>query len=212
MRVAYLNITDPSTQCPAGFKVETANDTRFCIRDTNSSGCHSMMFEAIGHPYSRVCGYVRGYAYHTPDAFHNEHNAHLNGTYVDGVSITYGTTPTHIWTYVAGYQENASPNNNCPCNTPPSGPTPPSYVGSDYYCEAGTLTYQAMPKWYTNDPLWDGMQCGGDEGPCCNHTGLPWFNKNILTATTAAINVRVCLSEAISNENIGIDYLTIFVK
>ena len=52
MRVAYLNMTDLSTHCPAGFKVKTANDTRFCIRDTSSSGCHSMMFEAIGHPYS----------------------------------------------------------------------------------------------------------------------------------------------------------------
>ena len=34
MRVAHLNMTDPSSQCPATFRVETANNTRFCIRNT----------------------------------------------------------------------------------------------------------------------------------------------------------------------------------
>ena len=38
MRVAHLNMTDPSSQCPAGFRVETSNNKRFCIRDS-SAGC-----------------------------------------------------------------------------------------------------------------------------------------------------------------------------
>ena len=55
--------------------------------------------------------------------------------------------------------------------------TVPGFVGSDYYCEAGTLN--SAHVWFTSDPLWDGMQCGGVEGPCCNHTGLPWFHKTL---------------------------------
>ena len=143
MRVAHLNMTDPSSQCPVGFRVETANNTRFCIRNTSSAGCGSMLFEPFGLTYSQVCGYVRGYSYFSPDAFHvygvRRSNEPLSGNYVDGVSITYGTPPTHIWTYAAGFQENTLeiPKSNCPCNTPP-GTSPPPYVGSSYYCESGS--------------------------------------------------------------------------
>ena len=73
MRVAHLNMTDPSSQCPVGFRVETANNTRFCIRDTSSAGCGSMLFEPFGLTYSQVCGYVRGYSFATMDAFAKPH-------------------------------------------------------------------------------------------------------------------------------------------
>ena len=75
----------------------------------------------------------------------------------------------------------------------------------------GALNNPPSP-WHTSDPLWDGVQCGGDEGPCCNHTGLPWFNKNTPTPTTATINVRICLDEDTSNENLGVEHLELFVK
>ena len=84
-------------------------------------------------------------------------------------------------------------------------------MGSDYYCESGTKIV-VWSAWHTSDPLWDGMQCGGDEGPCCNHTGLPWFNKNTPTTTAATINVRLCPDENTNNENIGIERLELFVK
>ena len=49
MRVpAHLNMTDPSSQCPVGFRVETATNTRFCIKDNSSAGCGSMLFEPFG--------------------------------------------------------------------------------------------------------------------------------------------------------------------
>ena len=211
MRVAYFNMTDPSSQCPAGFRIETANNKRFCIRDTSSAGCGSMLFESFELPYSQVCGYVRGYPMITPDGFANPdgvvRNVPLNGNYVDGVSITYGTPPTHLWTYVAGARSESYGVHNCPCNTPPSIQAP-SFISSDFYCEAGS----SQSGWHTSDPLWDGMQCGSQEVPCCNHTGLPWFHKNTLTLTIALINVRVCLDEDTDNENIGIERLELYVK
>ena len=80
MRVAHLNMTDPSSQCPVGFRVETATNTRFCIRDTRSAGCGSMLFEPFGLTYSQVCGYVRGYSYATVDAWGDVRP--LSGIYV----------------------------------------------------------------------------------------------------------------------------------
>ena len=210
MRVAHLNMTDPSSQCPVGFRVETANNKRFCIRDTNSAGCRSVIYNSFGFTYSQICGRVRGYSFATTDGFH--YNVPLNGSYADGVSITYGTPPTHIWTYASGHQETGNHELNCPCNTPP-GTSPPSYVGSSYYCESGSLNDpNSQLTWHTSDPLWDGMQCGGDEGPCCNPTGLPWFNKNLLTPLTADINIRLCVNEITTNENIGIERRELYIK
>ena len=216
MRVAYLNVTDPSSQCPAGYRVETDNNKNFCIRNTSDGSCAPILSESYGLIYSQVCGYVRGYQFGPIDCF-NASPKILNGSYVDGVSITYNTPPRHLWTYAVGLQENNLQqefiNLMCPCNANQIGRTiySPSFVGNDYYCESGVLN-DAQPVWYTNDPLWDGMQCGGDEGPCCNRTGLPWFNKNLSTPTTATITTRVCLDEDTTNENIGIDRLELYIK
>ena len=173
-----------------------------------------MLFEPFGLTYSQVCGYVRGYSFASVDAFAGSlygkvRNQNLSGNYVDGVSITYGNPPAHhLWTYAAGVAEQGYPFFSCPCR---SGSSAPSYVGSDNYCEAGALNNPPTP-WCTSDPLWDGMQYGGVEGPCCNHPGLPWFNKNTSTPTNAAINVRICLDEDTSNENLGVERLEVFVK
>ena len=103
MRVAHLNMTDPSSQCPAGFKVETVNSTDFCIRNTTKAGCSSMVYESYGVTYSQVCGYARGYAYNSPDAF--RHTCDNEVLCVDGISITYGSPLSHVWTYVADFKE-----------------------------------------------------------------------------------------------------------
>ena len=210
MRVAYLNMTDPSSQCPAGFRAENANNTRFCIRNTINAGCRSMITEQFGIKYTQVCGYVRGYQYGTTDAFGDFGSVN---TIVDGVSITAGAT--HVWTYAAGFQEAKRDHTdiepNCPCNSASQHVTPLS-VDDDYYCESGSLSHPDQADiWYTTDPLWDGMQCGGDEGPCCNHTGLPWFTKT-LSSTTATLNVDLCVDENIGSENVGVEQFELYIK
>ena len=35
------------------------------------------------------------------------------------------------------------------------GPSPPSFVGSDYYCESGNSADNPLPIVYSNDTLWD---------------------------------------------------------
>lgn len=65
------------------------------------------------------------------------------GPYVDGVSITYGTPREHIWTYAIGNTDKSNflPRfaTNCPCSQFP-GHLPPSFVGTNYYCESGRLS------------------------------------------------------------------------
>ena len=100
MRVAHLNMTDPSSQCSAGFRIETVSNTRFCIRNTSNAGCRSMITEQFGIKYTQVCGYVRGYQRRLTDTFGDFGSVN---TIADGVSITAGAT--HVWTYAARFQE-----------------------------------------------------------------------------------------------------------
>ena len=214
-RMFRLSMADPSSQCPAGFSLTTQNGVRFCTRSNTAAGCTGIDTDNFGHDYTQVCGFVRGYAYHTPDAFGplGRSSEPLSGNYVDGVSITYGTPPNHLWTYAAGLTEEGgsiSTTFACPCNTDGVKSNVPSYVGSDYYCESGALNNFSQ-QWYTDDPLWDGMQCGGTEGPCCANP-TPWFNRNMLSPTNDDILMRVCLNEDAGNENIGLERVEIYVK
>jgi len=81
----------------------------------------------------------------------------IDDPYVDGVSITHGASPRkHIWTYAGGLYEYNTVSTNCRCND--DGIPPPSFVGSDYYCEAAiSAGGWEPPVLYSNVPLWDGQ-------------------------------------------------------
>ena len=104
-RVVYLNMSNPSQQCPSGWE-EASQPVRSCGRVTSTRGsCDSVIFPTNGQSYSRVCGHLRGYQVGYNNAF-NPYSYSLDRTinshYVDGVSITYGSSRTHIWTLAVG--------------------------------------------------------------------------------------------------------------
>ena len=72
-RVAYLNMTDPSQQCPSAWTLQThsSESMRLCGRESSSASCKSVTYSTFGMNYSHVCGRVRGYQISTPDAFQN---------------------------------------------------------------------------------------------------------------------------------------------
>ena len=106
----------------------------------------------------------------------------------------------------------ASPKSNCPCNNS-SGLVPPPFVGSDYYCETGDNDYSCCANtFFSNDPLWDGQQCPGEEAPCCTHPNMPWFNKILSETTTEDIELRVCGSHGIANEDTPLEVIELFVR
>ncbi|KAL5505669.1 hypothetical protein EMCRGX_G007135 [Ephydatia muelleri] len=122
----------------------------------------------------------------------------------EAISITYGAPGKrqHIFTYAAGYMESFSKPSTCPCN---GGTSPPAYVGSDYYCESGNTGQDwESSRLYHEDPLWDGQQCGGREGTCCNPPNLGWFCKKFSTSVTGDIEFRLCADESLANENLAL--------
>ena len=224
MRVGYLNMSESDASCPSGLTFRQFNniDHGLCGRPMSSS----VTYSAHGFNYSKVCGQIRGYQFGVPDGFPplNLAKAIPNidncNTYVDGVTFTYGSNlHKHIWTYAGGSRETAGGNDLkrpyvCPCNSDSSDTYAPEWVGNDYYCESGLHSSQSHHEvLFANDPLWDGQQCNGNEGPCCTNPNMPWFIKALNETTTEDIELRMCGSEDPSNdEDTPLDIIELYIR
>ena len=212
-RLAYLDMSDATQNCPSGFRLYQSGGVRACGRDSSSAGCASVQFPSNGISYSQICGRVTGYQYGHTDGLHT--HSSIDSTYLEGVSITRGSPRQHVWTLMAGYGEARSTSDACPCNTG-SSVSVQSFIGNNYFCESGnTASSSPSQILYTSDPLWDGQGCGGAEGPCCNVPGIPWFHRDYdSTTTTDYIELRVCADNGAEGyeEDSPVSYYEIYVK
>ena len=212
-RLAYLDMSDATQNCPSGFRLYQSGGVRACGRTNSSAGCVSVQFPSNGISYSQICGRVSGYQFYSPDAFYIGSND-INSHYVDGVSITRGSPRQHVWTLANGVTDsyNNNPQYICPCSTG-SIQTVPSFVGNHYFCESGNHAISWTNTLYTSDPLWDGQGCGSLESSCCNVPGIPWFHRDYgSTTTTDYIELRVCGDEGISTEDSPVGYYEFYIK
>ena len=215
-RVAELDMTNSSQQCPSGLRQRTDGDIRTCVRNTDSAGYTSVAYSTSGVSYSRVCGKVIAYQVGTTNAFRDATND-IDSTYVDGISLTHGDPKEHIWTFAAALDEagtNTDASHYCRCQNILSlnPPSPPSFVGGDYFCDAGNRqNTEGQLLFYATDPLWDGAGC---ESPstCCSFNTPPWFYKQLPQPTTDDIEMRVCRNEDATNEDIAIQVAEIYVQ
>ena len=212
-RLAYLNMTDTTQNCPSGLTLYQFDGVRACGRPASNIGsCASVQFPSNGISYSQVCGRVVGYQYDSPEAISNATGANrndLNSYYVDGVSITRGSPRQHVWTLMAD-----TVHHFCPCASvaPGNSTVVQSFVGDHYFCEAAA-TNGTTGRYFPNDPLWDGQGCDSSEVNCCLAPGIPWFHRDYNgTTTTDYIELRVCADERRSNEDSPVGYYEIYVK
>ncbi len=211
MRVANLDTTDHTQQCPGGFSLKT-DPKRVCVRTTDR-GCTSITFPVHGVQYSKVCGQVRGYQVGSTDALGlRSSSVTIDNNYVDGVSITHGALPRqHIWTFAAALDETTYNTLACPCTQTDTTYTErvPSFIGNDYFCETGTKKIIEEGKFYKKDPLWDGKRCGPTSS-CCQFNSPPWFCKELPQPTTDDIQVRVCTNQ--STEDVAIELIELYLQ
>ena len=213
-RVAYLNMSDPTQQCPSAWREYNTSGVRACGRPvTNVGSCAQVQYPSNNSQYSRVCGRAIGYQYGTTDAFGNVALGRtIDSYYVYGVSFTHGSPRTHIWTLAAGLTERESISHaqyNCPC-AHQTMQVPPLFVGNDYYCESGNPTGTYITHHlYSEDPLWDGGQC---EGECCsNGKSPPWFSVELTNPTTDDIEVRICCPQG-TFDDVAIQLMELYIQ
>jgi len=194
--------------CPGTWRKIT-NPKKLCL-GLSSAGCATANFDVKGVSYDNICGQAKAYQKGSPDAFQSKIQS-IDGMYVDGISITLGSPRKHVWTYAAGLSDDHDyPNYNCPCATYP-GPSPPAFVGNDYYCESGDVGTHDGVSYYLSDPLWDGNGCGSGNG-CCAQIGMPWFHRKIKLPVVDDFEIRICKnSPSINNEDIAVEKVELFV-
>ncbi len=213
-RIAHLNMSDPSQQCPPNWSLITT-PVRGCRQ--NSIGCDSAFFPSNGLSYSRVCGRVIAYQGSSPNAFEpyiQSMALTLEQGYLDGISLTHGVAGSrqHIWSFVAAYSQAATTTRwTCPCtNSQRTWPhTVPPFIQNNYFCDTGIVNYTSGV--HSSNPLWDGQGCGSTN-TCCKFNNPPWFCTTLPQPTTDDIEVRMCHDQEINNEHVLIFLLDIFVK
>ena len=196
MRVGEVSA---SQGCPTGLEPVTAGGRKMC-RKTVNVGCSSVTFPAQGVSYSKVCGLVYGYKFHSTDGFYRYNCPHctIDQPYVDGVSITHGHPRQHIWSLAA---VNSDPQ-YCPCA---SNPTQfsflPSFISNDdFVCDVASTT---------TDRLWDSQGCPSSFQQCCERGS--WFCKELPESTTDDIEFRLCTDQERANEDVYIQHAELYV-
>ena len=218
-KIANLNMSDPAQTCPPAWEL-IASPRRSCGIPSNAGGqaCYSAIFSTQGVQYSRVCGRIVGYQIGQPEAFVLENLGNpqsIDGAYIDGVSLTYGSPRQHIWSFAAALDESASTyRSSCPC-TNVNNPNPinvPAFIGTDYFCETGVPTGEVWTNsfFYANDPLWDGQGCG-PSSTCCTFNNPPWFCKRLSQSTNADLEMRICGVGSPQFENTPIELAEIYI-
>ena len=210
-RVVYLNMTDPNTNCPSGWKLTTYSNTT-CGRASNSQlSCDSVFFPVSRGDYTSVCGSIRAYQYDGTDGFQAYHDGYvttIEGAYVAGVSLTHGSPRQHIWTFAAGYSEDIRTRRDiCPCDASINITIPP-FVGEDYFCESGVNSGYAI-GFYPDDPLWDGEGCSSNSS-CCSFNSPPYFTKQLPSPTSDPIEARICMM--VEDEDSAVEFIELYVK
>ena len=209
-RIASINIS-AGDDCPTGWNKSSYNGVSFCRAPSDSGGCYPTFFSTSGVSYQHVCGRARGYQKGSPDGFYYNRLS-IDTYYVYGLSITHGDPRQHIWTYAAGLSDAENyPSWNCPCAIIP-GPAPPSFVGSNYYCESGAVSgpYD-VDAYYLSDPLWDGAGCSTNN-TCCSNTNQPWFYHQLSGITQDDIEVRICRPQSFATDAILVDILELYIQ
>ena len=219
MRVANLDMTNPSHVCPAGMFLGADTRKRLCRRRV-AAGCISIFFPTYHLPYSKVCGRVIAYQEGTADAFlqyYNDNTLTIDDDFLDGVTISVGYPRTHIWSFAAAHTEGgagADSISSCPCartDTPSSAVVPP-FVENEYFCESGTQNRGAEYNvLYLDDPLWDGEGCP-DNSACCQLNNPPWFCRDLGQQFRNDLEVRLCGNENRGNEDVALDVIELYVQ
>ena len=212
-RVAYLNMSDPSQQCPSVWQ-EITTPHRVCGRFSTSHGsCEGLTYSTGSEQYDQVCGRIIGYQIGTPNAFEP---FSIDSYYLDGVSVTHGFPRQHIWSFAGGLDEVTViyASSKCPCVTgSTNGNRVLSFVGQNYFCESGITRWNGTIGvfWLNGDPLWDGQGCGPTSS-CCTFNSPPWFNVTLSSPTTDDIEVRICGDGGVEDEDTPIQLIELYVK
>jgi len=210
-RIAHINISAGDNW----WRKDTHSESgvSFCPVVSDGCGCSSAYFSTNGISYQRVCGRVRGYQKGATTGFypyHNDDQTTIDSQYTEGLLITYNNRHQHIWTYATSLHDDEVYHINCQCAFG-GGVASPPLVGTNYYCESGTIDTWGKLFYYFSDPLWDGSNCYRSTN-CWTNPTLPWFYWEFSQSTTGDIEARICHRYSFTHGSTLIDQLELYIQ
>ena len=203
---------DLGQNCPGNWTLSESNSMRTCGKKTEKNTCDSLVISTHGQTYQSVRGRVRAYQFGTPDAFKvTSIGPSIDNPYVDGISITHGQNPReHIFTLAVGvvpYFPGEGDRKMYTCPNTGYGHPQPAFVAEKYFCSSGASRVDVRSGMLLSDtPLWtDGVNC--DE---CMRPRT--FCVNLPEQTIEDLELRICTDEAVSNEDIRIEMIDLWIK
>ena len=200
---------DRGQNCPDNWKLSESNSLRMCGKKTNGGkSCDSVVISTHGQSYQSVRGRFVAYQFGTPDAF-KVASTNIEDAYVDGISITHGQNPRkHVFTLAVGvvpYYAGEGSRRLYTCPNTGYGKPQPAFVADKYFCSSRPDT-EDETQLLSDTPLWtDGANC--DE---CMHPRT--FCMNLPEITTEDLELRICTDESLTNEDIRIEMIDLFIK
>ena len=76
-RVAELDMTNSSHQCPSGLRQHNNFTIRTCVADNSDPTCSSVHFNCHSLQYNKVCGMIRAYQIGSPTNFESDSRTEL---------------------------------------------------------------------------------------------------------------------------------------
>ena len=169
------------------------------------------MIPLNGQQYSGVRGRVVGYQYASPDAFYQpgSTNISIDDVYVDGISITHGTNPRkHVWTLAAAVYPYRDSRVTCPSTG--HGDPQPTFVGDNYFCSSGNVDNTEWLRMVYDTPLWSTIT--GNCNLCNGDDKIPYFCRQLPEPTSDDLEIRICANENLSNEDIRVESIELYIQ
>jgi hypothetical protein len=168
------------------------NPEGYCVKSGKEI---SFLVNTMGIPYAEIRGGVSAYQSGSNDGFRRyEGGSRIDDTYVDGISFTYKDEldqRNHLFTYVIGQSQSGNAQ-SCPAV---GGESPPSFVGSNYYCESGNTSEGYTFDFYKEELF------GGYE-----------FTTSVMSTDASELEVRVMNDQGNTDENIALNGIYIFIR
>ena len=236
-RIFHLDMEkEGSNKCPPNWQKTERQGIVGCTSKVRAD-CSPIHIEVGDTKFSKVCGRAVGYQIAFPDAFAVANTMNLNHLYVDGLSITYGFPPKHVWTYGVGASKGplfGTNVPNCPCQ---KGLPQPHFVGQYMYCDSGHRTTQQadiqqagtidaiLYSEIHNHTLWTDP-CGVSANTTCcgaeyRYRGVepPWFRRDNLKSVfespdsnAAKFQARLCTHEVDMQEGALLTHFELYIQ
>ncbi|MBN2799114.1 MAG: hypothetical protein JXX28_08190 [Deltaproteobacteria bacterium] len=176
--------------CPGEWVLDTSK--RVCR--VNSAAIRSASFDTLGIGYREVRGNASIWQYNSPDSFGQFQTVStVESQYVDGLALTRGLPGSrrHVFTWSVALVQAGHPSR---CPQAGGAPAQPM-LGDAWACDSANTGTTWTGVWYSPALMGD-----------------VWFQEDMGLVTTDRLEGRLMVNQAATDEDVGVERITLLVR